>query len=73
MARPPRSPIPMHIKIFSLVGRQQDGTEEEEENQIMYANFRTVQVLNCKDSLHGVHVDTCFKAEDVPLSFKVRH
>lgn len=42
-------------------------------NLIVYANFRTVQVLNCKDSLHGVHVDTCFKAEDVPLNCKVRN
>jgi hypothetical protein len=37
-------------------------------NQILCANFRTVLVLNCKDSLHGVHVDTCYKAEDVPLN-----
>jgi hypothetical protein len=31
MARPPRSLIPIYIKIFSLMGRQQDGTEEEED------------------------------------------
>jgi hypothetical protein len=46
---------------------------QKKKKEVVYANFRTVQVLNCKDSLHGVHVDTCFKAEDVPLNCKVRH
>jgi hypothetical protein len=39
MARPPRSLIPMYTKIFSLMGCQQDGTEEKEEKPNFVRQF----------------------------------